>query len=114
MNGKLTGDADEDGGADVALLHGVLPRLHAHLFVVVGPMVCVYEYIASSVGLLFPSLSLPFQSVQRHGGQMHCVVWFVYLPLTCKACARGEPPPQGMVSRRVLAMAMERVGGRST
>ena len=30
------------------------------------------------------------------------------------ACASGEPPPQGMVSSRVLASAMERVGGSST
>ena len=28
-----TRDADEDGRADVALLHRVLPRLDAHLFV---------------------------------------------------------------------------------
>jgi len=33
---------------------------------------------------------------------------------TCRACARGDPPPQGMVSRRFLAMAMDRVGGRRT
>mmetsp|Transcript_24974 Transcript_24974/g.51639 ORF Transcript_24974/g.51639 Transcript_24974/m.51639 type:complete len:227 (-) Transcript_24974:276-956(-) len=33
---------------------------------------------------------------------------------TLRAWARGEPPPHGMVSRRRRAMAIERVGGRST
>lgn len=33
---------------------------------------------------------------------------------TLSACAKGEPPPHGIVSRRRLAMAMDFVGGRST
>lgn len=33
---------------------------------------------------------------------------------TLSACARGEPPPQGIVSRRLLAMAIDFVGGRRT
>lgn len=31
-----------------------------------------------------------------------------------RACAKGDPPPHGIVSRRLLAMAMDFVGGRST
>mmetsp|Transcript_7120 Transcript_7120/g.20977 ORF Transcript_7120/g.20977 Transcript_7120/m.20977 type:complete len:219 (-) Transcript_7120:1736-2392(-) len=33
---------------------------------------------------------------------------------TDSACAKGEPPPQAMVSRRFFVSAMDRVGGTST
>lgn len=44
-------------------------------------------------------------------------LFWAFIPVrtaTFRACARGDPPPHGMVSSRLLAMAIDLVGGRST
>jgi hypothetical protein len=46
-----------------------------------------------------------------------CMYMYMYVPVrtACvSACARGDPPPHGIMSSLFLASEMDRVGGRRT